>query len=130
MSNIILNLQLSETNILQIKINKNKTIGTLKEEIKQLYDINVNQQVLIFGGNVLENKNYLNFYNISNNSTLILLIEEKKEKNTEKYEIKKKVTQTLQKIIPSDEKMEKICKSPWKMIHFCFKAFDNMIDDE
>ena len=74
---IMLNIKLShDDSINQIKTNKSSTIEDLKYNIQKKLNFKIENQILIFKGDILENKKEINYYNIKENNVIILVIEE------------------------------------------------------
>ena len=76
------------------------TIEILKKEIKKKLGIELNKIKLIYNGKVLEDKETLHHYNITENSKIILLGNIKKDNNIEKKD------NTTQPIIEIEEEKE------------------------
>ena len=61
-----------------VQVNPSDNVATLKEQICKSQDIPVDQQVLIFCKNILENESILTQYNIQKNSTVHLALKTRK----------------------------------------------------
>lgn len=85
--------------IIEIGDDKN-TIEILKKEIEKKLGIELNKIKLIYNGKVLEDKETLHHYNITENSKIILLGNIKKDNNIEKKD------NTTQPIIEIEEEKE------------------------
>lgn len=75
MSQINLKIKLSDDSIQQIQIINNSTIEDLKFEIESKLHYDHNKQILIRKAIILDNKKSLNDYEISDNNTIILVID-------------------------------------------------------
>jgi len=100
--NIKLRIEYSE-NDYQILINKNSTIQNLKIEIKKKLNINIDEQVLICGGYILENNKLIKDYNVTNDDKIILIKKKKEKINIEQNPIN---NQIIHNNIESNENLE------------------------
>ena len=57
-----------------ISVNSNDTVKTIKDKIQETIGIPPDQQRLVFSGNLLKDENFISDYNITENSTIHLVL--------------------------------------------------------
>ena len=63
-----------KNHIYDISVNSNDKVKTIKDKIQETEGIPPDQQRLIFGGNLLKDEYFISDYNITENSTIHLVL--------------------------------------------------------